>query len=214
MFRNAFGQLFGYAHPTLRFVTEPAGGGGGGGDYTPPATQEDLNRIVTERASRAERQAREDERAKYSDYDALKADAEKFRAAQAAAKPKDKDDDAPKGVSEDDVDERITTALAARDLELGLERVNDQLDKALEGRSFAASKVLGLDRKQFVKDGKFADTDAIKDWVEKNSTEIEKPEPRRRQIPGQGDRDSSATGGSVQTGRDLFNDRKPKSGKD
>lgn len=215
MKRNAFGQLFGYATPSLRFAGAGDGGGGGGKEYTPPATQEDFDKIVTERAARAERQAREDERSKFADYDSLKADAEKFRAAEAAAKPKPKtDDDAPKGVSEGDVDERITTALAARDLELGLERVNDQLDKALEGRTFAASQVLGLDRKQFVKDGKFADADAIKEWVEKNSTEIEKVETRRRQIPGQGDRDSNATGGSVQSGRDLFNDQKPKSRKD
>lgn len=34
-------------------------------NYTPPATQEDLNRIINERLSR--------ERAKFSDYDALKA---------------------------------------------------------------------------------------------------------------------------------------------
>lgn len=217
MKRNAFGQLFGIANPRLSFADDGGGGGGGGGggkEYVPPATQEDFDKIITDRAARAERQAREDERAKFSDYDSLKADAEKFRAAEAAAKPNGKTDGAPTGVSEDDVDERITTALAARDLELGLERVNDQLDKALEGRTFAASQVLGLDRKQFVKDGKHADTDAIKEWVEKNSTEIEKVETRRRQIPGQGDRDSNATGGSVQSGRDIYNDQNPKSRKD
>lgn len=215
MKRNAFGQLFGYAHPTLRLAGDGGDGGGGGGEFKPPATQEEFDRIITDRAARAERAAREDERQKFSDYADLKTDAEKFRAAEAAKKPKDKaDDDAPKGVSEGDVDERITTALAARDLELGLERVNDQLDKALEGRTFAASQVLGLDRKQFVKDGKYADTGAIKDWVEKNSTEIEKVDTRRRPIPGQGQRDANATGGSVQSGRDLFNEQKPKARKD
>lgn len=215
MKRNAFGQLFGYAQPGLRFADDPGSGGGGAGEFKPPATQEEFDRIITDRAARAERAAREDERKKFADYDALKTDAEKFRAVQDAGKPKGKtDEENPTGVSEGDVDERISNALAARDLELGLERVNDQLDKALEGRTFAASQVLGLDRKQFVKDGKFADTEAIKEWVEKNSTEIAQVETRRRQIPGQGDRDSNATGGSVQSGRDIYNDQKPKSRKD
>lgn len=50
-----------------------AGGGAGGGNaYTPPASQEDLNRIITERVARVE--------AKYPDYDALKTKAEQFDA--------------------------------------------------------------------------------------------------------------------------------------
>jgi len=217
MKRNAFGQLFGAAHPGLRFAGD--GGDGGGGDdkpkeFTPPKSQEEFDRIISDRAARAERQAREDERKKFADYDTYKADAEKFRAAEAAAKPKEDDKPTP-GVSEGDVDKRINDALAAERLELALERVNDQLDKALEGRTFAASLLLSLDRKQFVKDGKAADTQAIKDWVKDNSKEIEQPDPKRRPIPGQGDRDANATGGSVQAGRDRFNDQnKTKSRKD
>ncbi|WP_449408007.1 hypothetical protein [Microbacterium maritypicum] len=215
--RNAFGQLFGIGHPTLRFAGEGDGGGGNDDKYTPPATQEEFNRIISERAARADRQARDDERSKFPDYDSYKADAEKFRAAEAANKPKGKtDDDTPSGVSEEDVDKRINDALAGERLELALERVNDQLDKALEGRTFAASALITLDRKQFVKDGKAADTEAIKEWVEKNSKEIEKADPKRRQIPGQGDRDSNASGGSVSSGRDLYNDthKKKSPGKD
>lgn len=216
MKRNAFGQLI-PATPRLRFfapVDESGGSGTGGKEYTPPATQEELDRMMADRASRAERQAREDERSKYPDYEALKADAQKFRAAQADSKNKGKTDDTPAGVSEDDVDKRITDALAAERLELALERVNDQLDKALEGRTFAASALITLDRTKFVKDGKSADMEAIDKWVKENSQEVEKVEPRRRQIPGQGDRDSNATGGSVQSGRDRYNDQKPKSRKD
>lgn len=217
MKRNAFGQLV-PALPHLHFFAPVDDSGSGGDDkpkeFTPPKSQDELDRMMADRASRAERSAREDERKKFADYDDLKADAEKFRAAQAAAKPKD-DDKPTQGVSENDVDKRINDALAAERLELALERVNDQLDKALEGRTFAASLLLTLDRKQFVKDGKAADTEAIKEWVKENSTEIEKVEPRRRQIPGQGDRDSNAAGGSVQSGRDLFNDQhKTKSRKD
>lgn len=210
MKRNAFGQLFGAAHPGLLLSGD---GGDGGGEFKAPQSQEELDKILNAAVARTHKQ-----------YEPLKEKATKWDEHEAEAnKPKPKPKDTPKpkddesaasGVSEDDVDERINTALAARDLELGLERVNDHLDKALEGRTFAASTVLGLDRKQFVKDGKFADTEAIKDWVKENSKEIEQPEQRRRQIPGQGDRDSSATGGSVQSGRDIYNDQKPKSRKD
>lgn len=218
MKRNAFGQLI-PASPFLRFFAPVddaaggAGGGGGGKEFTPPATQEELDRIVTDRATRAERKAREEERAKYADYDSVKADAEKFRAANA---PKPKDDDKPAGVTETDVDKRINDALAAKDLELAVERVGDRLDKDLEGRTYSASALLSLDRKQFVKDGKTVDTDAIKEWVEKNSQALEVVEPKRRRgIPGQGDRDGNATGGSVQAGRDLYNEtHSKKSGKD
>lgn len=48
------------------------------GTFTPPATQEDLDRIVGQRLSR--------ERAKYADYDDLKAKAEKFDEAESATK--------------------------------------------------------------------------------------------------------------------------------
>jgi hypothetical protein len=213
MKRNAFGQLGSqfapaFHRPFLRYFA-PVEGEGGGKDFKAPESQEELDRIVTERATRAERKAREEERAKFPDYESLKADAEKFRAAN-APKPGEKTDEKP--VSEDDVDKRINDALAAERLELALERVNDGLDKALEGRTYAASKLFALDRKQFVKeDGKTVDTDALKDWVEKNSTAVETPDPKRRRgIPGQGDRDGNATGGSVQAGRDLYDEKHTK----
>lgn len=63
----------------IRFNTNPdntgagAGGGAGGGNaYTPPATQEELNRIIGERVAR--------EQAKFTDYDQLKTKAEQFDA--------------------------------------------------------------------------------------------------------------------------------------
>lgn len=221
MKRNAFGQLgcsFAptYHRPFLRYFDGENGAGGGGGngggsnggsEFTPIATQEDLNRIIAERIARADRTAREDERRKIAD--AAKPDPKD----EAAAKPEEK----PQGVSETDVDKRITDALAAERLELALERVNDGLDKALDGRAYSASKLFTLDRKQFVKeDGKTVDQDALAQWVKDNSTEIETPTPGRRPIPGQGTRDTNATGGSVQAGRDLYDEKhsKNKSGKD
>lgn len=52
--------------------TTPEGGdkGGTSGNYTPPATQAELDRIISERIAR--------ERAKYADYSDLKAKAAKF----------------------------------------------------------------------------------------------------------------------------------------
>lgn len=218
MKRNAFGQIVAATaatRPFLRYFAPTEGEGSGGGDgggngsgseFTPPASQEELNRIIADRVARAERSAREDERRKIAD------------AAKPAGDGKPKDDDKPQGVSENDVDKRIADALAAKDLELAIERVSDQLDKALEGRTFSASKLFSLDRKQFVNDdGKSVNADKLRDWVKDNSTEVETPEPRRRQIPGQGTRDANATGGSVQAGRDLYDDKHSKkttSGKD
>jgi|GEM_PF-2677855 hypothetical protein len=221
MKRNAFGQLGcsfapAYHRPFLRYFDGENGAGGGAAkEFKAPESQEELDRIVSERARRAEQKAREEERAKFPDYDALKSDAEKFRAAN-APKPKDNDGKTTP-LSQEDVDKRIEEARAADRLELALERVGDQLDKALEGRTVSASKLFALDRKTLVsQDGKNVDTEALKQWVEANSTAVETTEPRRRPIPGQGNRDTNATGGSVQSGRDLYDEKhsKNKSGKD
>lgn len=53
--------------------------GGDSGKYTPPATQEELDRIIGARLAR--------EHGKYADYDTLKDKAAKFDQAQAEAKP-------------------------------------------------------------------------------------------------------------------------------
>jgi hypothetical protein len=222
MKRTAFGQLGhqfapAFHRPFLRYFApvEGEGGGGegagesgsGGAEFKPPASQEELNRIIADRVSRAERNAREDERRKLSS--AAKPEGDK------GGKPAD---EKPVGLSQEDVDKRIEEARAADRLELALERVSDHLDKALEGRTFSASKLFSLDRKQFVNDdGKTVNADSLKAWVEKNSTAAEAPISGRRQIPGQGQRDANATGGSVQAGRDLYDEKHTKkttSGKD
>lgn len=210
MKRNAFGQLISLSsHPFLRFAGE--GGEGGGKEFTPPASQEELDKIVNGAVARTHKQ--------YEGHDDLKAKAQKWDAYEAAEaeknKPKPTPDDKPAGLSQEDVDKRIEEARAADRLELALERVNDQLDKALEGRTFSASALFALDRNQFVKDGKTADADAIKEWVEKNSKAVEQADPKRRRLPGQGERDANATGGTVSAGRDLYDEtHKKKSGKD
>jgi DNA mismatch repair ATPase MutS len=55
---------------------QAANSGGESGTYTPPASQADLDRIITDRISR--------ERGKYADYEDLKAKASKFDEAEAA----------------------------------------------------------------------------------------------------------------------------------
>ncbi|GGO59104.1 hypothetical protein GCM10010910_01280 [Microbacterium nanhaiense] len=209
MKRNAFGQLV--LPPFVRTFADQDGTGGsgddddkGGKDFTPPASQEELDRIINKAVGRTHKQYEgvKEKAQKWDDFDAKRAG----------------DDDAktgerPSGVSESDVDKRIADALAAKDKELAIERVSDRLDKALEGRSFSASKLFSLDRSEFVKeDGKTVDADAIKDWVEKNSTAVEAPSNRR--LRAQGGRSAGANGGSAQAGRDLFAETHKKSGKD
>lgn len=207
MKRNAFGQLI--RSPYLRFVSDDDEKGGGK-EFKAPESQEELDRIVSDRARRAEQKARDEERAKFADYDSLKSDAEKFRAAN-APKPKGETGKA-EVLSEEDIEKRIQERIDARekekDLELAIERVGDQLDKALEGRTVTASKLFGLDRKTLVgADGKSVDTAALKKWVEENSTEVETSNTRRRQIPGQGEQ-GETTG--LDSGKSAYEKRHPK----
>ncbi|MEV8023389.1 hypothetical protein [Microbacterium sp. NPDC080220] len=219
MKRNAFGQITsaGFApafhRPFLRYFApvEGAGqggdgsgggdgangsgdgdggnGGGDGGDADRRFTQEDVDRIVADRLARAARP-------KPGDQPKPKADSDK------------KDDEKPAGVSETDVDQRIQDALAAERKELALERVADQLDKALDGRAYAASKLFALDRSQFIsEDGKSVDTEKLQKWVKDNTEEGTAPS---RRLRAQGERDASASGGSIQSGRDLYHSDKPK----
>jgi hypothetical protein len=72
---------------------------------------------------------------------------------------------------------------------LAQERVRTALASALSGRVPDADALLDLDRSVFVKGDK-ADTDAIKTWVEKHSTEI-KATKGAGFVPSQGARDGS-----------------------
>lgn len=209
MKRNAFGQPI--LHPLIR--TADDGGGSGGGDgkqYTPPSTQEELDKLITSRVSRAT--------AKYSDYDDLKTKAAQWDAHDSDAKAKA----AAAQTDEQKRDERLTAAeqraQAAEDnanrlrQELLGERVQAAFKSASAGRSLTPDAVFAFDAKSFVKDGT-VDAAAIKDWVEKNSTETDKPAPNRR-MRGQGERSEASSGGSVQAGRDRFTELHKPSRKD
>lgn len=222
MKRNAFGQLgIGFApafhRPFLRYFAPVDGGGQGGsgsgdgdgsgdggkggddgGDADRKFTQEDVDRIVADRLARASR-PKSDGQPKPKDDDA-----------RTSGKP---EGEQPTGVSADDVQKRIDDALAAERKELALERVTDQLEKALDGRTYAASKLFALDRSQFIgEDGKTVATAKLQKWVDDNSEEGAAPS---RRLRAQGTRDANASGGSVSAGRDLYDDtHKKKSGKD
>ena len=183
-----------------------AGGGGdgqGGGDGSEKKfTQADLDRITGERLAR--------EQKKYEGFDDLKAKAEKWAAHEAAQKPKDdesKGGDKPSGPSDEDVQKRIDEALSAERVRSGSKLVSIALDKALDdGRQAAASKILAFKPEDYVTPDGDVDQQKLNDWVKENTTESQAP--RRRTDPSQGGRDSSANGGSVQSGRDEYEKRR------
>ena len=198
MKRNAFGQLT--LPPHIRLADDGAEGGGDG-DKT--FTQADIDRIVADRAARAERAAREDERKKFSDYEDLKAKAAKLSEIQNSAKTDDEKLDERLTAAEQRAQQAIEDANKLRN-ELLNERVQSAFKSAASGRALTPDAVFGFNQQSFIKDG-VVDTDAIKDWVEKNSTETKAGQPR---VPGQGDRDGNASGGTVQAGRDLYDSQK------
>lgn len=209
MRRNAFGQLI--TSPYLRHFDGDGGGAGGGGNeggYKAPESQEALDKLIEDRVARAKKpfEGFEDFKSKAEKWDAYEAEQNKGKNGSASKAGNGGAATETETLSGDDVEKLVTERIAAReqekDLELAVERVNDALDKALEGRTVSPSKLFALDRKTLVKDGKSVDQAALKDWVEKNTTEGPKVPGRR--IPGQGERSSASTGGGVQSGRDLF----------
>jgi hypothetical protein len=193
MKRNAFGQLI---HPYIRFA-DGGDPGGGGKEYTPPATQEDLQKIIDGAVARTHQ--------KYEGHEDLKAKAQKWEAHEAAEAAKGKSSAAAtdSGPTDEDVQKRIDDALAAERLRSGSKLVSLELDKALEGRTVEPSKLIGFDRTAFVTAEGDVDKAKLTDWVKTNTTEA----PQRRRDPSQGQRDARTDGGSVATGRDLYLER-------
>jgi hypothetical protein len=180
--------------PNLRFIEGAGEGGdggdggndGGGGGFTPITTQADLEKTLGQRLAR--------EREKFKDYDQLKQakdELDSLKAKNATAEEKAVNDAREEGRNE------IRAVLAQ-------ERVSTALGRALTGRIPDAEALLNLDRSQFIKDG-HADTDAIKTWVDAHSSEATKAPPKRDD--GAGRRDSSASSGSTQAGRDRYAER-------
>lgn len=184
----------------IRFLVPEADNGDGAGDdkpsdkgaYTPPKSQDEFDRIIQERLAR--------ESKKFEGFDDYRAKAEKFDKL-----PKPDGSSSPEDIAEAAREEGRAEIRA----QLAEERVNNALKSALTGRAVDPSVlVLGFDKKQFIREGG-ADVDAINRWVNANSAEVKSG---KTPDPSQGGRDSSANGGSVSAGRDLFDQfRKPKS---
>lgn len=138
----------------IRFATDPGGdNGAGSGGFTPPASQEEVDRIVEGRLAR--------EREKFKDYDQLKAHSEELTRLRSALG--DGDLDAALEAAREEGRGEIRTVLTE-------DRVNHALTTALAGRTVDPSVLLGgFDKSQFIKDDG-ADAAAIKAWVDANSS--------------------------------------------
>jgi hypothetical protein len=183
-------------------------GGGDGKDGEKTLSQAEADQIVADRLAR--------ERKKFDGFDDFKAKAEKWEAheaEQAKKNGKSSDDgkggDKPAGPSDEDVQKRIDEALAAERVRSGSKLVSIALDKALDdGRQASASKILAFKPQDYVTPEGDVDQQMLDDWVKENTTESQ--EPKKRRDPSQGRRDSSANGGSVQSGRDAYAERHKK----
>ncbi len=200
MHRNAFGQLV--FPPHFRFVTDEVGGGGGS-EFKAPESQEALDKIIQDRVARAEKKAKDEVSAQFKDYGDLKAKADKLAEIENGKKTPDEQLDARLTAAEQRAQKAEDDAAKIR-AELIGERVQSTFKTALNGRALTGDALFGFKSEAFVTDGA-VDSDAIKAWVEANSTEVK---PGQQKVPGQGDRDANASGGSVQSGRDLYDSSK------
>lgn len=200
MHRNSFGQLV--LPPRFRSIVDDAGGGGGS-EFKAPESQEALDKIIQDRVARATQKAKEETSAQFKGYDDFKAKAEKLAEIENGKKSPDEQLDARLTAAEQRAQKAEQDAATIRN-ELISERVQGALKNALDGRALKADALFGFKSDAFVNEGA-VDADAIKAWVESNSTEVKTGQQR---VPGQGDRDANATGGTVQSGRDLYDNSK------
>lgn len=178
----------------IRFMADGdgAGEGAGGGDYTPPATQADLDRIITDRLARATAKVE----AKFEGFDDFKAKAEKFDAikdtpvADAAALAKFAD-------LESRVTEATTRATTAEQAAAAIATENARL-------AVATDKGLAKEHLALL-------TATTREALEVQADAILKLTSGSGRVPGQGGRDANAAGGSVSAGRELFETSRKKS---
>lgn len=195
MYRNAIGH---FLPPYLRFA-DGDGVNGGGKEFVPPASQEDLDKLINGAVARTHKQ--------YEGHDDLKAKAEKWEAYEAANADRQKPVVEAVALGDADVQKRIDEALSAERVRSGSKLVGIALDKALEGRTVEPSKLLGFERTAFVTPEGDVDTAKLNDWVNANTAESTI---QRRRDPSQGARDARNDGGSVQSGRELYESRRGK----
>ena len=179
----------------IRFAVDPneagGGGAGGGSEYTPPATQEELDRIIGDRLGR--------ERDKFKDYDALKDKATKWDAAQTngGGAGSGQTDDVTQRLSQ--FEDRVTAAeKTATETQDELNTTKVQLLRS----EVALDKGIG-------KDDLILLTATTKDDLEKQADRIVKLNSGSGKIPGQGGGGGAGTG-TVAAGRELFDNKHKK----
>ena len=151
-------------------------------EFTPPASQEELDKIINAAVARTHK--------KYEGFEDYKAKAEQL-------------DQLPQEPAADAVESAREEGRAEIRAVLAAERVSNALSSALTGRALSPNALLDFDKSRFVK-GDGADIDAINAWVEANSTQV----PTTTEVvTHSGKREPSSKGGSVQSGRDLFRER-------
>ena len=154
-------------------------------EFTPPASQEELDKIINAAVARTHK--------KYEGFEGFKAKAEQF-------------DKLPQEPSGDAVDAAREEGRAEVRAVLAAERVSNALTAALTGRALSPNALLGFDKSKFVK-GDGADVEAITEWVKSNSTEVKTTS---TVVPDSGKREPGRKDGTVSSGRDLYRDRHQK----
>jgi hypothetical protein len=175
----------------IRFVGEGGTGDEGANNaYTPPATQEELDRIIGDRLGR--------ERDKFKDYDALKDKATKYDAAQTNG-------GAGSGQN-DDVTQRLT---AFEERVTAAEKTATDTQNELETTRVELLRSQVAIDKGIAKDDLILLTATTKDDLDKQADRIVKLNSGSGKIPGQG-AGGGASGGTVSAGRDLFDSKHKK----
>lgn len=148
------------------------------GEFTPPASQEELDAIVNKAVGRTHK--------KYEGF--IAPDDPRL------VQPKDTPGDKPdlEQVREEGRNE-VRAVLAQ-------ERVKAAFDRALTGRVLSANALLDFDKTRFVT-GDSADVDAINEWVTENSSEVKDT---TGIVPTAGRGAGEPLKGSVDAGRDLY----------
>lgn len=183
----------------IRFANEGGDGSGAGSNtgtdnYTPPQSQADLDRIISERLGRERAAAQE----RFKDFDTFKSKAEQFDQIKASGNT---NQDPALAARLAEFETRVTAA----------ETTATALKEDLTGTKLELARKDVLLDKGLAKDDLVLLTGTTKEELEAAADRVLalKNATSSGRVPGQGQRDSTVTtGGSVDAGRDLFDKRR------
>jgi hypothetical protein len=175
----------------IRFLEEGGDGGDGANNsgYKAPESQEELDRIITDRLSR--------EREKFKDFDTLKEKAAKYDAHATSGAGSGQNDDVTQRLTT--FEERVTAA----------EKTATETQNELETTRVELLRSQVAIDKGIAKDDLILLTATTKDDLDKQADRIVKLNSGSGKIPGQG-AGGGASGGTVSAGRDLFDSKHKK----